>query len=245
MAATYDAIAKDYQQCKEQPWRLHIEHFGLFDLLGDLKGKTVLDLACGEGHYSRKLMRAGAAGVLGVDVSPRMIELAQAEEAREPLGARYLVEDVARLKLPEKFDLVLASYLFNYARSAEELRALAEPAFQALKPGGRLIGVNNNQEQPPETFGDSRKYGFIKSASGPLREGTPITYIIYQNGNSFQFDNYYLSTPTCDQVLRQAGFREVVWHAPRVSPAGLQEFGPEYWREFLANPPVILIECRT
>lgn len=243
MAATYDAIAKKYQQSKEQPWRLHIEHFMLFELLGDLRGKTVLDLACGEGHYSRKLIRAGAAGVLGVDVSPRMIELAEAEETREPLGARYLVADVAKLEVTEEFDLVLASYLFNYARSAAEMQALAEPAFRALKPGGRLVGVNNYPEQPIETFADGRKYGFVKSVNGALREGTPITYTVFQNDKSFQFDNYYLSLATCEEVLRHAGFRQVIWHMPRLAPAGLQEFGADYWREFLANPPIIFIEC--
>jgi len=244
MAATYDAIAKEYQESKLQPWRLHIEHFTLVELLGDLKGKTVLDLACGEGHYSRKVMRAGAADVLGVDISPRMIELAQAEEAKEQLGVRYLVEDVARLELAETFDVVLASYLFNYARSRNEMLAMALPAYGALKPGGRLVAVNNNPDQPVETYADSRKYGFIKGVQGELREGTPITYTNFQNGQSFQFDNYYLSTPTCEEALRTAGFREVCWHPPRVAPVGLQEFGADYWQEFRQDQPVIFIECR-
>ena len=244
-ATNYDTIATEYQQCKEQPWRLHIEHSTLFELLGDLKGKTVLDLACGEGHYSRKLMRAGAAGVLGVDVSHGMIELARSGggqgTARCPLpgpgcrqtgGGRDLRPGAGLLPVQLR------------PQSRDELLALAKPACRSLKPGGRLVAVNNNQDEPVESMANSRKYGFIKSVQGELREGTPITYTIFLDDGSFQIDNYYLRTPTHEEVLRAAGFRDIEWHRPRVSPAGLREFGEDYWREFQTNPPVIFIECR-
>jgi ubiquinone/menaquinone biosynthesis C-methylase UbiE len=40
----------------------------------------VLDLACGEGFYTRRIKQRDAARVVGVDVSQPMIELARAEE---------------------------------------------------------------------------------------------------------------------------------------------------------------------
>ena len=75
MPTDYDRIAEQYQMAKKSPWRLHIEHFTMFELLGDLAGKTVLDLACGEGYYSRALKAAGAARVVGVGIrfhAPRL-----------------------------------------------------------------------------------------------------------------------------------------------------------------------------
>ncbi len=63
MATNYDEIAAEYKRAKQQPWRLHIEHFTPFKLLGDLRGKSVIDLACGEGFYTRSLKRSGAAGL--------------------------------------------------------------------------------------------------------------------------------------------------------------------------------------
>ena len=51
MITKYDAIAEEYKKAKLQPWRLYIETFMLFDLVGDLTGKSVLDLACGEGFH--------------------------------------------------------------------------------------------------------------------------------------------------------------------------------------------------
>ena len=76
MTTDYDLIAAEYKRAKQQPWRMHLEHHTLFHLLGDLHGKAVLDLACGEDFYTRFLKRGGAARAMGVDLSQRMIDLA-------------------------------------------------------------------------------------------------------------------------------------------------------------------------
>ncbi len=85
---TYDTIALLYRDSKLLPYRHAIERYTVFRLLGDLRGQTVLDLACGEGIYARKFRRAGATSVTGVDVSREMIALAEAEEraVSEPPG---------------------------------------------------------------------------------------------------------------------------------------------------------------
>lgn len=62
---------------------------------------------------------------------------------------------------------------------------------RALRPGGRFVTVNNDPEQPLEYFGATRPFGFIKSTPGPLREGAPITYTIYQDHGTFEITNYY------------------------------------------------------
>ena len=92
-------IAERYQKAKEQPWRSRVETYSFMKRIGDVKGKKVVDMACGEGHFARRLRRAGAASMLGVDVSERMIELARAQEKDQPLGIEYRVED-ARTIVP-------------------------------------------------------------------------------------------------------------------------------------------------
>jgi toxoflavin synthase len=93
MTTNYDHIAQEYKRSKQVPWRFHIEHFTLFELLGEISGLSVLDLACGEGYYTRNIKRRGAKRILGVDVSNLMIKLARAEEAQDPLGVKYLGHD--------------------------------------------------------------------------------------------------------------------------------------------------------
>jgi len=59
MSTNYDFIAEQYKRAKLQPWRAHVESFTLLGVIGDLAGKKVVDLACGEGFYSRILREHG------------------------------------------------------------------------------------------------------------------------------------------------------------------------------------------
>lgn len=245
MTTDYNQIAEGYKKSKEAPWRLHMEQFNFFSLLGDVAARSVLDLACGEGHYTRRLKRRGAGRTVGVDISGRMIELAVKEEAARPLGIGYVVADAAQLKLGETFDLVVASYLLNYAQSADQLRGMAEGIARHLRPGGRFVTINDNPAQPPATHALTRKYGFIKSIPpGPMAEGTPITYTCFlDDGGTVQFDNYYLDPTTHIRVLTAAGLRDVRWHPLRLDPKGEREFGREYWDDFLAAQPVMCLDA--
>ncbi len=55
MQTDYDKIAESYKRSKQIPWRYHIEEYSLRSLLGDVSQASVLDLACGDGHYTRVL----------------------------------------------------------------------------------------------------------------------------------------------------------------------------------------------
>ncbi|MFQ4142625.1 class I SAM-dependent methyltransferase [Chlorogloeopsis sp. ULAP02] len=243
MTAYYDTIAQQYKKSKELPFRLHIEAYTYFNLLGDLTGKTVLDLACGEGFYTRLFKRNGAARVVGVEISEKMMELAIQEEAREPQDIEYILGNVLELGKIGNFDLVVASYLLNYCQTKEQLLKVCHNIFANLKPGGRFVTINNNGEQPPASYLLTEKYGFIKSIGELLQEGTPIKYTIYADEQKFSFDNYYLSIATHEWALRSAGFTEVRWQKPKVSPQGIEEFGQEFWQDFLECVPIIAIEC--
>ena len=242
MTSNYDSIAKEYKESKELPMRLHIEAYTYFNMLGNLAGKSILDLACGEGFYTRKFKDQGAAKVVGVDISQKIIELAREEETRKFQNIEYILGDVLELGEIGSFDLVVASYLLNYARSSEELLKMCKSIFANLKPGGRFVTINSNPSQAPVSYLKTEKYGFIKSIDSPLIEGTPIKYT-FINNHKFTFDNYYLSIPTHEWAFQSVGFKEVRWQSPIVSPDGIKEFGQEFWQDFLDSVPIIGIEC--
>jgi ubiquinone/menaquinone biosynthesis C-methylase UbiE len=243
MDTDYDRIATKYKRAKLQPWRAHIEQYTLLRLVGDLAGKSVIDLACGEGYYTRLLRQAGAARVVGVDLSHEMIGLADAQEALEPLGIEYRVGDVKALEPSGEFDVAVAAYLFNYARTAEELTAMCRAIFGALKRGGRFVTVNSNPADPPENFDAGRPYGFAKRFEGEFGEGTPIVWQFFLPTGTLEITNYQLSVATMEEAFRSAGLHDVRWHAPEVSPEGAAEFGREHWAGFLRQPPVTFITC--
>ncbi|MBV8589622.1 MAG: class I SAM-dependent methyltransferase, partial [Acetobacteraceae bacterium] len=115
MTTNYDPIAELYRRAKQQPWRAYIEAFTLMALIGDPAGRAVIDIACGEGFYSRMIRERGASKVTGIDLSEKMIELARASEAKQRLGIDYIIGDARNLGLGANFDLAIAAYLLNYA----------------------------------------------------------------------------------------------------------------------------------
>jgi SAM-dependent methyltransferase len=104
-------------------------------LLPDFKGLRVLDLGCGFGWFCRFARQAGAANVLGFDVSQKM--LTRARETTEDRAITYRDADLERLTLPAAtFDLAFSSLVLHYL---EHLAALFTQIHGALVPGGRFV----------------------------------------------------------------------------------------------------------
>src|SRR5574341_637368 len=222
------------------PFRRCIEEPTLFKLLGDLHGKRVLDLACGEGIYTRKMKRHGARSVLGVDISPKMIDLAVSQEREQPIGCEYVVSDVAALGKLGELDVVVGVFLLNYAKTAAELARFCEAIATNLKRGGSFVGMNDNPANLVEMYGAYVKYGFRKTVSLPRTEGTPITYHNRNSdGTEFTFDNYYLAPATYEAVFQRAGFADFTWCGLSLDPEGKRGFEEGYWDLFLEHPPII------
>jgi 2-polyprenyl-3-methyl-5-hydroxy-6-metoxy-1,4-benzoquinol methylase len=71
----YDSVAvsSNYHEYMKTNDRFDLTLPTLQFMLGDVKAKKILDIACGDGTYSQKMKAMGAASVLGVDISSGMI----------------------------------------------------------------------------------------------------------------------------------------------------------------------------
>jgi SAM-dependent methyltransferase len=104
-------------------------------MLPDMRGLRVVDLGCGMGWFCRWAREAGAAGVLGIDLSTRMLERARA--ATSDPAVVYEIADLAALELAEDaFDLAYSSLAFHYVADGARLYS---SVCRGLKAGGRLV----------------------------------------------------------------------------------------------------------
>src|SRR5207302_801696 len=107
----------------------------LLALLPDLQGRKVLDLGCGYGWFCRWVREKGAADILGIDVSEKM--LARAAATTQDKAIRYERADMEQLELPAAaFDLVYSSLALHYVKELERLMAQVH---RSLAPGGSLV----------------------------------------------------------------------------------------------------------
>jgi ubiquinone/menaquinone biosynthesis C-methylase UbiE len=103
---------------------------------GNLKGKSVLEIGCGNGYWTRFFRRAGAKSCLGVDHSADQIKIA--ERDTKGAGVRYLKADGVNLKLKERFDVIYVNFILDEVRDVKA-RAIIRTCWQQLKPGGKLV----------------------------------------------------------------------------------------------------------
>lgn len=104
-------------------------------MLPELRGRRVLDLGCGYGWFCRWAREAGAADVLGIDVSEKMLARARADT--QDAAIAYRRADLESVTLPgEAFHLVYSSLVFHYIA---DLDGLISRIHRALVPGGRLV----------------------------------------------------------------------------------------------------------
>lgn len=243
-AAPYDGIAREYQRTKASPVRTAIEVPTLDQLMGPVRGLAILDAGCGDGFHARRLMRAGAIRVAGVDESREMIVLARAEEATQALGIQYAVcpvQELPALYCAAGFDLALAAYLLHYAPTKDVLAAMANRLAGALATGGRLVALVENPDQAPEDYRAYADYGFDKQALEPQAEGSRIRYSLVSGRQLIHFDTFYYSRQTYAEALGDAGFTDLCWHPLILGPDVTE---PGYFAAYLRNPPVLGLTAR-
>jgi len=108
---------------------LHATTRSLLRLLGDPTGRTVLELGCGRGGLMAELLRAGAAGASGLELSRASIEIARDRFAAWGLADRttLAVGDGAEVPLDPHDWVVLDRVICCYP-DADKLLANSMPA---------------------------------------------------------------------------------------------------------------------
>lgn len=239
----YDGIGEAFEGFKTLPVIRYAEVPSFLALVGDVTGKSVLDIACGTGFYSRELKRRGASRVLGFDISGAMVDTADALERAEPLGVAYEVADTATLReFEEPFDVAIAVQAFNYASDVTEIERMMRNIRRSLVPGGSFFLF---VQSPSFDFGGPSlaKYGFLCESTGKDNEigaGIRLTALL---DPPVSFEATVPSGETYEQTLTAAGFTGIEWVPLHVSEAGVAEFGAEFWADHDANPPLTMIRC--
>ena len=115
-------------------------------MLPNLRGSGVLDLGCGFGWFCRWARQQGAARVLGIDVSERM--LAQARVTTQDAAVSYARADMEDLELPARsFDLAYSSLALHYVENLDRLVGSSAPvALTGRQPG--FLGRTSDIHRP-------------------------------------------------------------------------------------------------
>ena len=126
--AAYEHWAPHYSPSPHNPL-MHAEQRAMLAVLPDLRGRSVLDLACGTGRYSTLAAEAGASRLVAADFSTAMLS-----RVTHPWRVRA---DLTHLPFTDAtFDVVVSGLARSHAGSRD--RCMREIA-RVLRPGGVLV----------------------------------------------------------------------------------------------------------
>lgn len=146
-----------------------------------------------------------------------MIAIARASEEAHPLGIVYHVLDVSNLAKPDKkFDLVVAFYLLNYAKTIDELDRMVQSIGEQLNDSDKahFLSITLNVCNSENVINSDiyKKYNYWCEAETPLVNGTQIkNTIINSEGSSLSYTTYYFSPTIYEQAFQKAGFKHFEW----------------------------------
>ena len=222
--AQYDEYGALYTQLKDRPIPIMQNRYAS-EAMGDLTGLRVLDGACGTGFYAQMMARKGAAKVIGIDISSGMIENAKKELPNHLIAGsiRYHVGDFEKpdllrsLGLDEQkgtFDMVFAAWLLNYAADWQQLSKMLRNIFDALKPGGKFIGLAPNpfilKQHGPEMTPEESKIGDRWQVTAAYDYGFKV-HLIANASPSVEFDSYVLYESEYAKAAEAVGFSSLSW----------------------------------
>ena len=152
------------------------------DLLDPQSGERILDIGCGEGSLTKKIIDRGAT-VLGIDNSPEMIAAARAN------GVDALLLPAEDMQFFAEFDAAFSNATLHWVLQKEQA---ARAIYRALKPGGRFAGEMGGE-------GNIARLQQVVDEEMILRGYAPPV----------EAHNWYASPEDFAAVYEAAGFREV------------------------------------
>ena len=137
--AFYDdeAVFAAYMASRQRPDNPNdtLEKPVVLELVGDLAGKRVLDLGCGDASFGREILERGSLAYLGVEGSRNMV--ARARETLTGSGASVIHSPIETWDYPaDAFDLVVARLVLHYIA---DIAAVCAQVYRALAHNGRFV----------------------------------------------------------------------------------------------------------
>ncbi|MBO0738976.1 MAG: class I SAM-dependent methyltransferase [Alphaproteobacteria bacterium] len=205
--------------------------------LPDLHACEVLDLGCGFGWFCRWARRHGAAHVLGIDVSARM--LARAAADTDDPAITYTRADMEQLELPSgSFGLAYSSLALHYVKNLDRLISVVH---RSLAPGGHLVF---SVEHP--IFTAPAEPGWSTTSSG--RKIWPVDNYLEEGPRSTDWlakgvIKQHRTLASYINMLLRGGF--ALRHVEEWGPTQEQIAARPNWADERQRPPFLLVAaCR-
>ncbi len=205
-------------------------------MLPPMAGRRAVDLGCGFGWFSRWAAEAGAASVLGIDISERMLARAAAET--DHTAITYERHDLDTIGLPNSaFDVAYSSLTLHYLADLDRFLATVH---RALAAGGSFVF---SIEHP--IYSAPSNPGFVADSTGHL--SWPLDQYLVEGPRTTDWlapgvQKHHRTITTYFSSLQHAGF--VVEELCEWGPTAEQIAEVPDWAIEIERPQFLLVAAR-
>lgn len=205
IADRYDFITVALSYGQDRRWKRRLVRLASIE-----PGMRALDLATGTGDIAFALAARGA-HVVGLDITPRMIELARAkahdvDAERRAANTRFIVGDMLALPFSDgAFDVVTTGYGL---RNVPDLAASIREIHRVLRPRGRLLSLDFNR--PANTLVRAAYLAYLACVGGTLG------WLLHRDPDTYRYIpasiRQYPGAGAVVQMLRERGFASAEYY---------------------------------
>ncbi|KAL9097496.1 MAG: hypothetical protein Q9165_000392 [Trypethelium subeluteriae] len=241
MSTQYNQVQAPYDELRKTTIAI-VERVNIREIVLPLiHDASVLELACGSGHYSRSFLQWGAEKVVAVDVSSVMLQEARTLSGNDD-RIQFTEADCSKPMVFEggPFDLVFGAWFLNYAATGKDMVDMYRNIALNLKDGGRFVAVTPPPTDDPASFVEEERNirplpiasgGLFGSINEKVEEG--VYYHCHSNtpAGDLDFDCYHLQKSAWEIAAREGGLHgELKWSTTRV-PEDFMENPGKYGEE--------------
>ena len=209
-------------------------------MMPDLKGKRVLDIGCGMGQHAMQYSMAGAASVIGTDISEKMLAFARENNPADNITYRRLAfEDLEQIE--DRFDVITSSLAFDYS---EDFGKLLKDIYLLLNEGGYLVF---SMSHPISTAYDGAYDRYTRTDDGVRLYANLHNYGI-EGERHFRwvvddYEVYHRKVSTLINCMASAGFIIEECQESTVPDEMAQKY-PDRFGGVVHQPDFIFFRCR-
>ncbi len=163
MSEFFDGLSENWDKNELSSKNQRKEFLSFLDIK---EGEKVLDLACGTGVITSILQEKSKCEVIGLDISPKMIEKAKEKEKNNP-NIHYFVGDFITYDFNEKFDHIV---VFNAYPHFLDRNAFKEKVLKSLNKNGKLEIIHNISRKEIENHHKGGANPYSRGLLAPLDE---------------------------------------------------------------------------
>lgn len=199
----------------------------IINLIGNVNGKTILEVGCGFGRYLEILSKHNPSKLVGCDISSHQIKLCK--ETIKNNNIEYYVLDFSSTNSPvilghDKYDIIYTVFVILYIETLDKLKTFLENCYKCLKKNGKVIictldilsasfysEVFNILKLPVKSLTKNYKY----------TDGCPIQIEITEN---CIVTSYQRNLDTIEHLMEQIGFNNIRKYDIFLDEIALQAF---------------------